>query len=247
MQDFFSKTMNFASLIVDNEGAVTEPSNFTDFCTKCVRSNKVGHERCNQCDIKWGKVAAKQGSPVIYTCHAGLKDFVVPIIVEGEHIASIFGGQILTELPNEDAFRQLAKELGIDEEECITESKKINIVSDEKIAGAIDFLYNVANAISAVFCANLKLAKLDMCFKPSRFIKMEDWFFSNCSKLRKPLTEREFDVLKLIVLGKNNNEIAKDLFLSVHTVKAHVSSILEKFYVEDRVQIAVKAVKEGFI
>ena len=62
-----------------------------------------------------------------------------------------------------------------------------------------------------------------------------------------PITEREFEVLKLIVLGKSNTEIAKDLFISVHTVKAHVSSILEKFSVEDRVQVAVKAIREGLV
>lgn len=247
MQDFFSTTMNFASLIVDNKGAVTKPSNFTGFCTNCIRSNKTGQERCNQCDIKWGEVAAAKGSPVVYTCHAGLTDFVVPIIVEGEHIASILGGQILTGPPDEKVFRQLAKKLGINEEECLAEVKKISIVSHEKIEGAIDFLYNVANSISAVFYANLKLEKLGIRYKLNRPIKMEDWFFSGCAKLKRPITGREFEVLKLIVLGKSNNEIAKELFISVHTVKAHVSSILEKFLVEDRVQIAVKAVREGLI
>ena len=64
---------------------------------------------------------------------------------------------------------------------------------------------------------------------------------------RIPLTEREFEVLKHLVAGKSNTEIAKELIVSVHTAKAHVCSILQKMCVNDRVQAAVKAVKEGMV
>lgn len=64
---------------------------------------------------------------------------------------------------------------------------------------------------------------------------------------RVPLTEREFEVLKHLVDGKSNTEIAKELIVSVHTAKAHVCSILQKMCVNDRVQAAVKAVKEGMV
>ena len=64
---------------------------------------------------------------------------------------------------------------------------------------------------------------------------------------RVPLTEREYEVLKHLVSGKSNTEIAKELIVSVHTAKAHVCSILQKMCVNDRVQAAVKAVKEGMV
>ena len=69
----------------------------------------------------------------------------------------------------------------------------------------------------------------------------------NNDENRVPLTEREFEVLKHLVLGKSNTEIAKELIVSVHTAKAHVCSILQKMCVNDRVQAAVKAVKEGLV
>ena len=62
-----------------------------------------------------------------------------------------------------------------------------------------------------------------------------------------PLTEREYEVLKHLVSGKSNTEIAKELIVSVHTAKARVCSILQKMCVNDRVQAAVKAVKEGLV
>lgn len=63
----------------------------------------------------------------------------------------------------------------------------------------------------------------------------------------KPLTDREIEVLQLVVEGKSNTEIAKELIVSVHTAKAHVCSILQKMSVDDRVQAAVKAVREGMV
>lgn len=62
-----------------------------------------------------------------------------------------------------------------------------------------------------------------------------------------PLTEREHEVLRHLVSGKSNTEIAKELIVSVHTAKAHVCSILQKMCVNDRVQAAVKAVREGIV
>lgn len=64
---------------------------------------------------------------------------------------------------------------------------------------------------------------------------------------RAQLTERELEVLRLLVKGKSNTEIAKDLIVSVHTAKAHVCSILQKLCVDDRVQAAVKAIRENII
>ncbi len=64
---------------------------------------------------------------------------------------------------------------------------------------------------------------------------------------RAQLTERELEVLRLLVAGKSNTEIANELIVSVHTAKAHVCSILQKLCVDDRVQAAVKAIKENII
>lgn len=61
------------------------------------------------------------------------------------------------------------------------------------------------------------------------------------------LSEREMDVLKLIVEGKTNPEIAAELYLSTNTIKTHVRSILNKLAVSDRVQAAVVALRSGLI
>ncbi|GAB1545151.1 response regulator transcription factor [Scytonema sp. NUACC21] len=62
-----------------------------------------------------------------------------------------------------------------------------------------------------------------------------------------PLTEREMDVLELIVAGCDNAEIGQKLHLTIGTVKTHVRSILSKLCVADRTQAAVRALRGGLV
>src|SRR5574344_1599374 len=61
------------------------------------------------------------------------------------------------------------------------------------------------------------------------------------------LTAREKQILKLITEGCSNNEIARELFVSINTTKAHVASILQKLGLDDRRQAALKALKDKIV
>lgn len=62
-----------------------------------------------------------------------------------------------------------------------------------------------------------------------------------------PLSDREMQVLEVVVRGLSNKEIASALGISHQTVKNHVTSILRKFGVEDRTQAVVYALKHGWV
>jgi DNA-binding NarL/FixJ family response regulator len=61
------------------------------------------------------------------------------------------------------------------------------------------------------------------------------------------LTVRELDVLRLVVKGLSNREIARDLFISQNTVKNHVRNILEKLHVRSRTEAATLAMRERLL
>lgn len=62
-----------------------------------------------------------------------------------------------------------------------------------------------------------------------------------------PLTERELEVLELIVAGYSNAKIAEELYITVGTVKTHVCNILNKLSASDRTQAAVRALRTGLV
>jgi DNA-binding NarL/FixJ family response regulator len=61
------------------------------------------------------------------------------------------------------------------------------------------------------------------------------------------LTPREIEILELVVDGKTNREIASALVISENTVKIHLRNILEKLHLQNRIQAAVYAVRQGLI
>ena len=67
------------------------------------------------------------------------------------------------------------------------------------------------------------------------------------TELVDPLTERETEILELVARGHSNAEIAAELFISLPTVKTHVSHILAKTGSRDRVQAVVFAFRNGFV
>ncbi len=66
-------------------------------------------------------------------------------------------------------------------------------------------------------------------------------------KINKDLTKRELDVLRLCAKGKTNLQIGQALSISTHTVKAHISSILDKLEVTCRLLAVTEAIKRGLL
>ncbi|MHB0988175.1 MAG: response regulator [Bellilinea sp.] len=61
------------------------------------------------------------------------------------------------------------------------------------------------------------------------------------------LTIREISILQLVAEGKTNREIASSLYISENTVKIHLRNILEKLHLQNRIQVAVYAVRQGLV
>ena len=68
---------------------------------------------------------------------------------------------------------------------------------------------------------------------------------TTCSLNNFELTDREKIILQYIVDGYENSEISNEIFLSIHTVKAHVSAIIRKLKAKNRTHAACIAIKFG--
>lgn len=156
-QDFFANALNLASIIVDENGPITEPSNYNDFCNINIKNNILEDIDCDLHNPKWGKIAFDKGEPYIFKCRTGLTSFVVPISLDGKYLGAIIGGQVFTEPPNEDHFREIATQDNLNEDEYIEALRKIKIMSQEQINVALNQLSLFAGAISKAVHKNLEL------------------------------------------------------------------------------------------
>lgn len=139
IQDQFSDATGLAAIAVDANGNyITKGSNFTDFCMKYTRNSPEGMRRCVKCDNECTGT---------YFCHAGLMDFASDIIINGERVGAVIGGQVLPKEPDYDEFRRIANELGINEEAYIAALKKVPIRSEKTIRRAAGMLGSLMNQL----------------------------------------------------------------------------------------------------
>ena len=148
-QDNFARSLGMTAVTVDLEGKpITKPTDWTDFCMNYTRNSPVGNQRCMECDRRGGEESARNGRPAVYECHAGLMDFAAPILLNGRQIGSILGGQVLTAPLDEDKFRKIAGEIGVDPEKYVEAVRKIKYVPKESLESAAQVLFLTANAFS---------------------------------------------------------------------------------------------------
>ncbi|MFD2728817.1 response regulator [Enterococcus camelliae] len=126
-----------------------------------------------------------------------------------------------------------------------------SFIDDEKVypaieAGASGYLlktsaaHDIAKAIRATY-------RGERVVEPEVSSKLKNELSNRNFHLHDELTNREKEVLQLIANGKSNQEIADELYITLKTVKTHVSNILSKLEVEDRTQAAIYAFKHGYI
>lgn len=137
IQDAFSEATGLAAVAIDTDGNyITKGSGFTDFCMKYTRKCTEGARRCQKCD------ATGKG---VYECHAGLMDFASDIILNGEKLGAIIGGQVLPSAPDPEKFEAIAKELGIDPATYVRAVQKVPVRSEKAIRAAADLLNDIVN------------------------------------------------------------------------------------------------------
>ena len=134
----------------------------------------------------------------------------------------------------------------------LTISDQDNDVIDAILAGACGYLLkdsSIQDLITGIQAAALG----ESLISPAIAAKVLQRIRASSSQpeieqtIRSELSDREIEVLKLIANGKDNAMIAAELHISPKTVKNHISNILMKLQIENRIQAAVYAVRSGIV
>ena len=212
LQDFldnFALGMNCAAVSVDLNGKeVTRPSYYRDFCQDHIHMSPLGDERCAECHNRMGEEAARTGKPYVGNCHAGLIDFAAPIMVNGYHIGTVLGGQILNRELDIGQVKALSRDLKLDSEELIKAAGMIDIVPDRNIKAAAEVLFVVVNEMARSGYSKLEIGYLSNTLADN---------FIQISQVVESLTNSAMDItdsqheLEAEIQGVNNltNEIGK--------------------------------------
>lgn len=223
IQDSFAKATGMAALTVDLNGAVTQLSNGTDFCMNLTRGCAKGAQRCNECDLKGGQEAAKTGRPSVYYCHGGLMDFAAPILLNGKQIGSMIGGQVLPTPPDEQKFRKIAREIGVDEDQYIQALSKIKMVKKETIEAAAQLLYVIANTLSEIGYQRLATQQIskDLVHVAQN---MHDKIYKAKSDIQN-MTASNNNLLNSFIKLKDSTQISESYVGETDEVLKYISSI----------------------
>jgi DNA-binding NarL/FixJ family response regulator len=125
-------------------------------------------------------------------------------------------------------------------------------VNEAILAGASGYLLKDAS-IEAIISAVAAASRGEALLSPTiagrllQRIRADELFIEVPPEAHLRLTDREREVLQLIAVGRDNSQIAEELFISVQTVKNHVGNILAKLEVENRIQAAVHAVRRRLV
>lgn len=145
--------------IVTLEGRIVSGSGWQRICTEFHRKHPEARERCLASDRRIRPNAAEGEVFVTYRCPFGLIDSCAPLIVEGEHLANLFAGQLFLEPPGEKveaAFREQARAHGFDEREYLAAMHEVPVFTAEKFQAVLGFLAKLAETIVTSALARLR-------------------------------------------------------------------------------------------
>jgi two-component system, NarL family, response regulator LiaR len=156
----------------------------------------------------------------------------------------------LPRMSGQNAIRQIATIAPRTQVLVLTISANEADVTDAVLAGACGYLLKDASV--GDIASGVRAAAIGESMVSPRMAKtLLEQLRKHESGDKRPdvenLSTREKEVLRLVVEGKDNATIAQELFISPYTVKNHISNILLKLHVENRLQAAVRAVRDSLI
>ena len=122
------------------------------FCNIINDFGRHEAESCSISDTAAEELIRTTGKTQVYRCHFGLVDIAVPVKVNGQHIATLFSGEVLCEPPSQEGFAQITKDVArldyVDPKQLEQAYWQVPVVSEEDIRNTIEILERFADYIA---------------------------------------------------------------------------------------------------
>lgn len=211
-QDSMARSYNVKLCFQDLQGnPITSWSNMSMLCYTLETENK---DKCKSEHQKAIQLLLKANNEkyIAFTCYAGIINFFFPVYFDNKLIAVLHGGGVVSDKTS------IAPEL--------LEKYKVHVMVEDEIKRFCEIISNT-----------IKIFNIDFDFLEileAQGVETNEECFDG------KLSRREVEVAKLICQGEANKKIAEKLFISEKTVKSHVSNILSKLDIADRIHLVIK-------
>lgn len=132
--------------LIDNESVVLTAVGWEPVCTDFHRVNPATCQRCLESD-RYILSQIQTDSYVGYDCPNGLVDYATPVIIDGEHMANVFTGQMFHSPPDLARFRRQATEFGFAMEPYMAAVRQVQIIPRERMPDIMAFLVGLAQML----------------------------------------------------------------------------------------------------
>ncbi|MDD5330682.1 MAG: EAL domain-containing protein [Sulfuricella sp.] len=133
--------------LIDNDSKVLTAVGWQKICTDFHRIDSRTCERCLASD-QYILSHLNDGPYVGYDCPNGLVDYATPVVIDGEHVANIFTGQMFHHAPDMQFFRGQAEEFGFDEAAYLDAVKQVKVIPRERMPDIMAFLEGLAHVLA---------------------------------------------------------------------------------------------------
>jgi signal transduction histidine kinase/ligand-binding sensor protein len=148
MQSWYS-VAGVAIALLDTDRTSLCAVGWQDICARFHHLSPQAERRCNQSDDAILS-HLHEGSYVAHKCLNGLMNCAMPVMVKGEHVATLFMGQFLHEPPDEEFFRHQAQELGIDQAAYLAALQQVPIISKERLLVVMEAQTRLAQMLATM-------------------------------------------------------------------------------------------------
>ncbi len=167
LMDSFYELTGIRHTLMDSDNNILCRNGWTEICLNFHRACPQTEKRCRMSNT-YASQRLRFGSYTKIHCLNGLIDYATPVVVDGQHLATLYLGQVFNEPPDEDFFRQQAHDFGFDENAYIQALHKVPIIPDSEVQLIMRFYSHMAQLMASMGMERIRqLEAADLALKQS--------------------------------------------------------------------------------